>query len=818
MNAFSIRRLLPPSGILAAAALLIFTACEDERPGPLEVDPSYDLGADGVDPGSHFRYATLSWAPTGTTNEVQIRLVAAFRLNANLPCDGGCTGPEVLRDPSLPEGPTRITPAVGDVFRDFQGSTRLNFGDGVTSTLIRFVATAVDVSAEDPLDHWVVGEALDPLTSAPGMSHTYPDPGLDPGPFTAFLPACCRIGQSGLPTVVLQNRPGSTYPVSTSVDLSGNSSPTSSMVPIVSVPTGVVNFLVPAADTDGDALTFRLATLAEVGNGSGDLHPPGLEINSATGLVTWDNRSLSSPTLWTTQVMVEDAQTKTPVDFLLRITGSLIGSAPTCTAPAGPITGAVGTLLDFAVSAADADGDVTLNTAALPPGAVMTPGLPSTGSSPSSTFTWTPAAGQEGTFVVLFSATDTDHQTGLCSTTIQVNIIDEGGGTVPVVDESGDPAGVVIVPEGAFASAVVIKAELVPASECLVESDASVGSCLQITIPSGTTIEPGFFVTIGLCVDNPALFPTFAIFRSDEDGTVVLQNVEVELDCGDTTASLPSTRLGRWALGLWNAATSPFRPKVAYARAYFANRGIGGLTGSFSDFLWVDQTRVSRASFKGTPFDRFEARGTLLDPSFDPATEDVVVQLGECEDIGDCPGRFRQEISGSDFVLITGEESTKLEFKLPDSSIGVTRVEIREDGRFKVEVRNTDFSDLSSLDADEPYVSFVLEIGSRIEATGLFIDEEGHYKFGDELTPGVEDLISDIKVLGLDAKDEKKLVGDLEKALEDLGKGNTKSAAQILDSFLNQINRLVRSGALTALKAEDVIDDAEFLLDIIENP
>ena len=77
---------------------------------------------------------------------------------------------------------------------------------------------------------------------------------------------------------------------------------------------------------------------------------------------------------------------------------------------------------------------------------------------------------------------------------------------------------------------------------------------------------------------------------------------------------------------------------------------------------------------------------------------------------------------------------------------------------------------------------------------------------------------SDVEALGLAAKDKKKLLDELQKAREALEKGNTKSAAQILNSFLNQINRLVRSGALTASNAADVIEDAEFLIEIIKNP
>ena len=59
-------------------ALLAIAACVDE---PVGVDISPQRDVIGTDPGSHFRYATLSWAPTGTpgSGEVEFRLIAGFR-------------------------------------------------------------------------------------------------------------------------------------------------------------------------------------------------------------------------------------------------------------------------------------------------------------------------------------------------------------------------------------------------------------------------------------------------------------------------------------------------------------------------------------------------------------------------------------------------------------------------------------------------------------------------------------------------------------------------------------------------------------------
>ena len=123
-------------------------------------------------------------------------------------------------------------------------------------------------------EHWVLGEALDPGTTNPGLLHTY----ASAGAFTAFLAdfrvqaglgsvACCRIGGA-----TLNNRSNGSYPIQTVVDLSGNSSPVSTMVPIVVVPpSATATFLVPAGDPDGDAITFRLADATEAGDGGAPL-------------------------------------------------------------------------------------------------------------------------------------------------------------------------------------------------------------------------------------------------------------------------------------------------------------------------------------------------------------------------------------------------------------------------------------------------------------------------------------------------------------------------------------------------------------------
>jgi len=345
---------------------------------------------------THFRYGTLSWTPTGVPGQVEFRLRAAFR-----------------RDSVW--GPVNT----GAIILETQGPTMLNFGDGQNTGTLRFIITAHSVA-----ENWVIGEALNPGTNNVGVRHTYANPG---GSFTAFLAnvntaACCRL-------TTLNNRPNGNYPLQTVVQpASGNTSPVSSMVPIVIVPpSNNATFLVPGADADFDPLKFRMSTDAEAGGGS---HPPNISIDALTGLVHWNNLGLNQTNFWTTQVVIEDltaggaVKTKAPVDFLLKIQPQ-IGALPQCSFdPPGPYTAQAGQPFTFTVTGTDADPAdlVTLHNGGMPPGASLTPGLPVTGPSSgvSTVFNWTPTAAQAGAHVVTFSVTDSPGQQGLCSSEIQV--------------------------------------------------------------------------------------------------------------------------------------------------------------------------------------------------------------------------------------------------------------------------------------------------------------------------------------------------------------------------------------------------------------
>lgn len=108
---------------------------------------------------------------------------------------------------------------------------------------------------------------------------------------------------------------------------------------------------------------------------------------------------------------------------------------PSCDTP-GSVMGSVGVPVTFTASGEAANGqlgqNVTLTVAGLPAGAAMVPPLPLVGQPASSQFTWTPSAGQVGTFVVTFTTTDQLGNTSSCTTTITIaechQLIGSGGG------------------------------------------------------------------------------------------------------------------------------------------------------------------------------------------------------------------------------------------------------------------------------------------------------------------------------------------------------------------------------------------------------
>jgi hypothetical protein len=202
-------------------------------------------------------------------------------------------------------------------------------------------------------------------------------------------------------------------------------SPVSSLPPIVNLPDGsqAATFSVPANDLDGDILTYRLATNAEL-IGS---QPPGMSINSQTGEISV-NTSLSNYTngqLWYSGVVISDGQSSVLIDFLMSITQP--STAPTFIYPPTPADGTVyqlspGQNINFQVSAQDIDpgGSIaTLFATGLPGGASFNN---SSGNPATSTFNWTPGVNDFGTYVLNFIAQDNVGVQASSSVSLQVSL------------------------------------------------------------------------------------------------------------------------------------------------------------------------------------------------------------------------------------------------------------------------------------------------------------------------------------------------------------------------------------------------------------
>jgi len=334
---------------------------------------------------THFRYGHLTWEKRTdiSPNTVAINLTAAFRRD-------GYSG-------SASDG----HPQIGDVIVEDIGETKLYFGDGNSTDVLFF-----EVTSYDETENWIIGKAEIPTSRYDKeVIYTYPVSSV----YTLYIQSCCRLSASGSHV----NNPDGYYRLETDVDLtSSNTSPVSSGFPIVTVEqNSSVSFNVPANDADGDTLAWRVSTSAEAsGSAGGFSQPLGLAVDSSTGNVSWNTTGVTLG-LYSTQLTIEDGNTSIPVDFFIKVTQQTTNNSPIFDVPPTPEYGTTytvnpGELVGFNVQASDQDsGDtVELNHAGLPSGATFD--IPSAANPVSSTFSWTPAISDSGSYVVSFKAID----------------------------------------------------------------------------------------------------------------------------------------------------------------------------------------------------------------------------------------------------------------------------------------------------------------------------------------------------------------------------------------------------------------------------
>lgn len=334
---------------------------------------------------THFRGGTLTWQPAGG-NSVSFSMNTSWRRGFAWPSGGTWTG---------------ANPPVGATVR----IGTFNFGDGQTVN-VNATVNSIDVAGDIINTTWTTTKAY----AAPG---TYIVNGLNSTsrvcPDRTITPTCN----------------GSAYNLQTIVTAGGtNRPPVSSFPTVINVPVNAttVTFTVPATDADGDPMTFRLSGTGQPTGASDVTHESGLTNQNATGLnlasdgtITMNTTGLNANFQYSFQLMIEDhnaatsaVKSKTPVDFLIRMVPA--SSPPVFTSPTiTSYTIPIGTTQSFTVTAItnDAARTVTLNPVSVPLGSTMSPSLPTSGSvggSVSSTFSWTPASDQAGTYVITFVA------------------------------------------------------------------------------------------------------------------------------------------------------------------------------------------------------------------------------------------------------------------------------------------------------------------------------------------------------------------------------------------------------------------------------
>jgi len=323
---------------------------------------------------SHFRYGTISWTvpdPQNAPLTVKFTVTSAWR--------GG--SPD---------------------------ATDLNFGDGATNGAVQGA---------------LIGTGVDTLNQAYEVyqystTHTY----AAAGNYTAFFTDCCRIAG-------LQNGANGTFRVETFVSLaSGNTGgPVSASPAIIQMQTGGVRtYTFPAFDPDGDTVTCRLATDAEVGfTGSVPTVPcngakPTLSDTPAGCLVTWDLSAAVAGQQYVIHIVLESTHGGAPSSTAIDLIVEMISSPPPTCAGADNFIVDVGQAFTTTTTGSlPAAGNLNASAIGAPTGSTLTP---ASGASPlTTTFSWTPAAADAGTTtIVLVNYTNAQNVTGTCSLTIQV--------------------------------------------------------------------------------------------------------------------------------------------------------------------------------------------------------------------------------------------------------------------------------------------------------------------------------------------------------------------------------------------------------------
>jgi hypothetical protein len=272
------------------------------------------------------------------------------------------------------------------------------------------------------------------------------------------------------------------------------SSPVSTLPAIINMPinAAAATYTVPASDPDaGSTLTYGAPVFS--GNLLNESNPVGFSVNPTTGLITFDTRGKALNQQYNAMVTVIDNHgNQIMLDFLINMVGA--STPPAFDYTATPANGAVfnviaGQNISFPIRATDADANSTVgfSVSGLPSYITtsnFSPALPATGNPARTTFSWTPAAAQIGSTVVLnFIATD---NVGVQSTSsVTIRVVAEPApvfnGTTPAQNsirqvETGTTVQDEITAQSSLGSNVSIAFATVPAGASLSPAVPTVGA------------------------------------------------------------------------------------------------------------------------------------------------------------------------------------------------------------------------------------------------------------------------------------------------------------------------------------------------------
>ncbi|MDB5031379.1 putative Ig domain-containing protein [Mucilaginibacter sp.] len=265
------------------------------------------------------------------------------------------------------------------------------------------------------------------------------------------------------------------------------SSPVSSMPAIINMPVNAsaATFIIPASDPDaGSILTFGLPNLAS-GGLAGETEPPKFSL-TPSGQITMNTIGLAVGQIYNAMVTVTDNNgNQIMLDFIIQMVGP--SNPPifdyAVTPPNGTVYNVIaGQNFSFNMKATDGDAGsfVKYSVSGLPSYLTtsnFSPALPAQGNPALTTFSWTPAAAQIGS-TVLLNLIATDNVGVQTTTSVTIKVVAE-------------PAPTFINPTPGELTLRQVQTGVL--MEDVIKAQSSLGSNVSInfaTIPAGATLSP----------------------------------------------------------------------------------------------------------------------------------------------------------------------------------------------------------------------------------------------------------------------------------------------------------------------------------------